>query len=450
MNKSITTPHKDTLQLYSVSELNTLVQSLLETRIGTILVRGEISNLATPNSGHTYFSLKDEKSQIRCAMFRNKRGAIGFEPKNGVEVLATGLASLYTLRGDYQLIVDSIELSGDGILRTRFEALKEKLNKKGLFDENLKKVIPTWPRRIGIVTSTTGAAIKDLLVVMKRRCPAIPAIIYPCSVQGTNASSEISTAIHTANQRNECDVLILGRGGGSLEDLWPFNEEIVADAIYNSKIPVVTGIGHQIDFTIADLVADVRAPTPSAAAELVTPDVGSTGTHIVSLTKRLLGSVRFQAGLYSERLLTLRTALRDPAKQLELRFQQTDDLFRRLTRKVRDNLKIRKLKCLHSIARLLSLSPKQRHKQTVMSIQHSEQRLKNLINAKYLRDKIKCNHLKSSLNNLGPINTLGRGYSIVRDENGKIVKDSAKLKINQEISTALAKGSITSTVGTID
>ena len=231
-----------TKAVFSVSELNELVQTVLEEEIGLISVRGEISNLAAPSSGHIYFSLKDNKAQIRCAMFRNKPGAKGFKPENGLEVVAFGLTSVYTIRGDYQLIVDSLELSGDGVLRAKFEALKQKLEKEGIFKEDRKKLIPTWPRKIGIITSPSGAAVRDILTVIKRRCPTIPAVIYPCAVQGEHAASEIAQSILVANERNECDVIILGRGGGSLEDLWPFNEEVVAQSIFKSEIPVVSGV----------------------------------------------------------------------------------------------------------------------------------------------------------------------------------------------------------------
>ena len=261
-----------TQKSYTVSELNRLTAELLAKHFLSILVEGEISNLSIPASGHYYFTLKDANAQVRCAMFRSHQRKQSVKPENGKHILVKAQVSLYEPRGDYQLIVESIEEAGDGALRRAFDALKLKLSEEGLFSLVHKKNLPTLPKTIGVITSPTGAAIRDILTVLRRRFAAVPVIIYPVAVQGDNAKYEISKAIVKANTLKQCDVLILARGGGSLEDLWAFNEEMVARAIYNSDIPIISGVGHETDVTIADFIADLRAATPSAAAEHATPD----------------------------------------------------------------------------------------------------------------------------------------------------------------------------------
>ena len=260
----------------SVSHLNELARATLESELGNVSVECEISNLVKPSSGHVYFSLKDSSSVVRCAMFRRQNRQSGYDAGNGRQVIVTGKITIYSPRGDYQLIVSELKPNGEGELRIRLEQVKKKLHEEGLFSESRKKKLPSWPRMIGVISSDSGAAVKDILNVLARRSPYIPIMIYPTSVQGENASTEIVEAISKANVRRECDVLILARGGGSLEDLLAFNDERVVRAIFASECPIVTGIGHEIDFTLADFVADSRAPTPSAAAELVSPDSKST------------------------------------------------------------------------------------------------------------------------------------------------------------------------------
>lgn len=263
---------EQSIDIFSVSQLNQTVRDLLEDAFESIWVEGEISNFAAPGSGHWYFSLKDANAQVRCAMFRGNQRRIGFTPKDGMHVLIKAKVSLYPNRGDYQLIADFMEERGEGKLRRAYELLKAKLEAAGLFNDAHKQPIPAYPQCIGIITSPTGAAVRDILTVLKRRYPCASVIIYPTLVQGDTAAPNIVSVIEIANKRKECDVLLLARGGGSLEDLWPFNEETVAHAIYNSTLPIISGVGHEVDFTIADFVADLRAPTPSAAAELATPD----------------------------------------------------------------------------------------------------------------------------------------------------------------------------------
>ncbi|WP_368166034.1 exodeoxyribonuclease VII large subunit, partial [Aeromonas sp. R9-1] len=260
---------------------------LLEHEIGTVWLNGEISNLAMPASGHWYFSLKDLSSQVRCAMFKGNNRRVPLRPRDGMQVLVQARVSLFEPRGDYQLIIESMQPAGDGVLAMRFEELKQRLTIEGLFDAGRKRPLPAQPRAVGIITSATGAALHDMLTVLRRRAPALPVIIYPTQVQGQAAIGQIVHALYTANRRAEVDVIILGRGGGSLEDLWCFNEEAVARAIAQSAIPVVSAVGHEVDVTISDFVADLRAPTPSAAAELVAPDQGQLRERLGALDLRL-------------------------------------------------------------------------------------------------------------------------------------------------------------------
>jgi exodeoxyribonuclease VII large subunit len=281
MNSEISEP------IYSVSQLNQEIRDFLENQIMPLWITGEISNFACPSSGHWYFTLKDAQASIRCALFKPKSRGIQTIPENGAQVLLHGRVSLYAPRGDYQFIADYFEAAGDGLLQKKFNLLKEKLLLEGLFEAAHKKPIPKWPKTIGVVTSPTGAAIHDILNILKRRFPLINIIVYPTAVQGASAAAEITRAIHTANQQKLCDVLIVGRGGGSLEDLWPFNEEIVARAIFNSQLPIVSAVGHEVDTTIADFVADLRAPTPSAAAELLSPDQAELSQTLEKIYARL-------------------------------------------------------------------------------------------------------------------------------------------------------------------
>lgn len=386
--------------VYSVSDLNAMTRQVIEECFPSIWVSGEISNCVRPASGHIYFSLKDERAQIRCAFFRNARRPLKFMPENGQQVIVRGQVSLYEPRGDYQLIANEIELAGEGALQLAFIQLKNKLEKAGLFDPKYKKALPLLPKKIGVITSSTGAAIRDVLTVLKRRFAGIPVIIYPSLVQGNEASAQIVKALHLANERNECDVLLLVRGGGSLEDLWPFNEENVAQAIFNSHIPIISGIGHEVDFTIADFVADLRAATPSAAAERASPNRTDALAHfnqyqqrLVQVTQRILSQAKFA-------LDSLQKQLRDPKQLLQQQAQRLDNF---------------------------------------------EQQLQQLI--KFLIEK-KASQLKHDtmhLNTLNPLNTLARGFAIV-EKDAKIIRDTTELKTGDLITTRLAQGSFKSSV----
>jgi exodeoxyribonuclease VII large subunit len=327
--------------ILSVSELNQQIRSFLEEQVAPLWISGEISNFACPSSGHWYFTLKDASAAIRCALFQPRMRGIQFTPSNGAQVLVHGKVSLYETRGEYQLIADYIERAGDGLLQKAFNELKAKLAAEGLFEQIHKSPIPVFPKTIGIITSPTGAAIRDILTILKRRFPLLNVIIYPTAVQGAGAAAEIVAALKIANARKECDVLVVGRGGGSLEDLWPFNEEIVARAIFASEIPVISAVGHEIDFTIADFVADMRAATPSHAAELSSPDQFELLDKLNHLMQRLHA--------------------RHPQQKLQDQMQQLDRLEQRLLRTMQYSIQNKKFqlaelsRCLNSISPLATL-----------------------------------------------------------------------------------------------
>ncbi len=343
--------------IFTVSELNIASQRLLEDHFSAIWVEGEISNLVKPASGHFYFTLKDPKAQIRCALFRTQSKSFEGELRNGLLVQVQAKVSIYADRGDYQLIVERLELAGDGLLKIAFDALVLKLTKEGLFDERWKKPIPLLPTKIGVITSPTGAAIRDILSVLKRRFPSIPIIIYPTLVQGSEAMAGIVKALELANTLNQVDVLILARGGGSLEDLWPFNEESVARAIYKSTIPIVTGIGHEIDFTIADFVADRRAATPSAAAELVTPNQNTVIQQLSSFEARLIKEITTYLQRQAQRLDWLLKQLKDPGQQIKMQLEKIEKIEERLKSSILQILKEKKLILQNAMRALETVSP---------------------------------------------------------------------------------------------
>src|ERR1700678_949498 len=330
-------PERD---IYSVSRLNREVRVLLERGFGSLWLEAEISNFARPSSGHWYFSLKDAAAQVRCAMFRQRNMLCAFTARDGQKVLVRARIGLYEPRGEFQLIVDHLEDAGLGALQRQFEELRARLAAEGLFSAERKRRLPALPKRIGVITSPTGAAVRDILHVLARRFPAVRVLIYPVAVQGAQAAAEIVAALKTAAARNECDVLILARGGGSLEDLWAFNDEKLARAIVASPIPVVSGVGHEIDFTIADFAADMRAPPPSAAAELVVPDAGEWLAALASLAARLARGARRRLGEGRERLRRLerRAALVSPAARCAQQTQRLDELEQRLRRAMRRRL----------------------------------------------------------------------------------------------------------------
>ena len=388
--------------IYSVSELNHESNVLLSTHFQTVWVTGEMSNLSRPSSGHIYFSLKDDNAQVRCACFRFQQQKIDFTLENGQEIIVRAQVGLYEPRGDFQLIVQEMKLAGAGKLQIAFEKLKKELEKAGLFDEKYKKSLPIFPKQIGIITSPTAAALRDILKVLKKRFPSIPVTIYPTLVQGDLAGAQIASAIQSANTHGLCDTLILARGGGSIEDLWPFNEAVVAQAIFESDIPIITGIGHQTDFTIADFVADVRAATPSAAAEIATPDRAELLNQLSHYYQRLSQLIRAQLQLHRTHLLHLQKRLQHPGEKLRQQSQQLDQLEIQLLRIMQHQLILHKAKIAH------------------------------------------CAQL---LNNLSPLNVLQRGFTITRlKETNNIVKKRGEIRTNDKIVTQFMDGEIESVV----
>ena len=391
----INTSKPSETKVFSVKEINRLVRELLEQSFPSFWITGEISNFISASSGHWYFSLKDEEAQVRCTMFKNKNMAAEWIPKNGEKIEAKCLIGLYEARGEYQLNIEQIRHAGAGLLSEAFNQLKEKLLKEGLFEVSRKKPIPQFPKSIGVITSPTGAVIEDILITLKRRSPHIPIIIYPSLVQGKEAPPAIVRAIETANAREECDVLILARGGGSIEDLWAFNEEIVARAIVASKIPTITGVGHETDSTIADFVSDLRAPTPTGAAELVT-------SHTFELIKTIQ--------VYKNQLNKLMAGL---IREL---VQKIDYLEKRL------------------------VSPRQqiqRQKEQIYQyIQRINQSMKNVV----IQYRLHIDKLKLNLDHLSPHAVLSRGYSIITDVDGQIVNNVTQLKLDDKIHIQLNHG----------
>ena len=426
--------------IYSVSELNNAARDLLEGHFPLLWVEGEISNLARPASGHIYFTLKDATAQLRCAMFKMRNQRVSFRPENGQQILVRGRLSLYPARGDYQLIAEHMEEAGDGALRRQFELLKHKLHDEGLFDAADKQPLPELPSRLGIITSPTGAAIRDILSVLKRRFPGIPVLIYPVPVQGAEAPPAIVEALETANTRNECDLLILARGGGSLEDLWAFNDEAVARAIHASNIPIISAIGHEVDFTITDFVADLRAPTPSAAAELVSPDRNEWLDSFAGWQQRLTRAWREQLSRYQQHLNGLRRHLKHPGQRLRERAQRLDDLEQRLNLARQAQFRHRQARLNTLRARLNGLSPAMRLREMRLRLNNLQHRSRNAIKSKLAQQHARLTSLGRALDAVSPLATLGRGYAIVQKPDGKVVRTSSEVCVGDHVSTRLGSG----------
>ncbi|MEP3562367.1 MAG: exodeoxyribonuclease VII large subunit [Marinobacter sp.] len=434
----------------SVSELNRQARRLLETSFMQVWVEGEISGLSRPSSGHWYFSLKDQKCQIRCAMFRGANQHIRTLPREGDQIRIRGKVTLYENRGDFQIIVEHMEPAGLGALQQAFEALKAKLQAEGLFDPTRKQRLPVTPKHIGVVTSPTGAAIHDILTVLARRCPAIPVTIYPTAVQGKAATSEIVNAIERARQHNAADVLIIGRGGGSLEDLWCFNEETVARAIANCHIPTVSAVGHEVDVTIADFVADLRAPTPSAAAEKVSPDQQDWLRRLNEQQVRLGHSAQRLFKRLENQLGHLGARLRDPRRELQDKAQRMDELDMRLNHAMRQKIEQQSLKTHHLTLRLETQSPRKMITSTAEQVGKLNDRMQAAIqhNLRQQQDKL---HLQAqTLNVVSPLATLGRGYSIVKNATGDIVRNTSQLSKGDTIRAQFGQGHISATVTEVE
>ncbi len=437
------------IKIISVTELNKLAKSLLENGIPKLWIEGEISNLAKPASGHIYFSLKDETSQIRCAWFKQRQSINANDISNGMKMLALGKISLYQPRGEYQFIIEKMETAGEGDLKRKYEELKQKLFNEGLFDRERKLEIPKLPKKIGVITSPSGAAIRDVLSILKRRFPLLPIVIFPITVQGDNAAPDIENALKNANLRADCDVLILTRGGGSLEDLWAFNEEIVARAIHVSKIPIISAIGHETDTTIADFVSDVRAPTPSGAAEIVTPDQN----ELLKLLKTLFGRIEHETNQYinsksqSMDWLSKRLSQSNPIMTVRKQIEISGNLRKLLFSSIGRNLSIHS-KAVDSLKfRLNSSSPKLEIQKAISHLSEMQLKITTSTNSSVTKINSQLTALGKTLDSLSPLKTLDRGYAVARDsKTKKIISNSEKVSINSQIDIKLAKGEIAAKV----
>ncbi|MDD1783505.1 exodeoxyribonuclease VII large subunit [Enterovibrio sp. ZSDZ35] len=434
--------------IYTVSRLNAEVRLLLENEMGIVWLVGEISNLTVPVSGHWYFTLKDRQAQVKCAMFRGNNRRVTFKPVNGNQVLVRARLSLYEPRGDYQIIVESMQPEGDGMLQQQFEKLKMQLSAEGLFAASTKKPLPEQPKRVGIITSSTGAALHDILHVLKRRDPSLPVVIYPTQVQGKDAAIQIAQAIGRANSRDECDVLIVGRGGGSLEDLWCFNEEIVARTIAASTIPIVSAVGHEVDVTIADFVADVRAPTPSAAAELVSRDTSLRSQQLLQRTDKLAHRFESQLSFYRDKLTRLqhRLTLQHPQARLQQQAQQFDDLEYRLNLAMRTNLQREAQRIDRLSQKLEHYSPVSRIRSDKVNLAHTQEKLIEAMKRQLRQQQHTLALHMETLDAVSPLATLARGYSITRDAQGAVIRSGEAVKEGDLISTTVADGEIRSRV----
>ena len=439
-------------EVYSVSDLNSEVKWLLDTQFGSIWVEGEISNLMRARTGHMYFSLKDSKSQLRCAMFRNDNRRVQFTPADGQKVLVRGRLGIYEQRGDYQLIADKMMEVGVGALQQQFEATKKRLQAEGLFDETHKQPLPAFPTRIGLVTSPTGAALQDALNVLRRRFRCAELIVYPVTVQGKQAAPSIAGMLKIANQRAECDVLMLMRGGGSLEDLWAFNEETVARAVFASKIPIICGVGHEIDFSIADLVADQRAPTPSAAAELVSPDQTELQQALMALQRRMLRMIRQHAESNTHNLKQLLRRLNNqhPSQQLQQRTQRCDELDLRLQRAMQLSASKANNYLSNLQLRLRNLSPQREITRRRERITLCHNRLVQNLNAIVETTRARLESNLRALQTISPLNTLARGYAIVQKPDGEVITSTGQLEPEQQIEVRVSDGRAGATINRID
>lgn len=438
-------------EIVSVSQLNRRARQLLETHIPLLWVEGELSNVSIPSSGHWYFTLKDDQAQVRCAMFRNRNMQVRFRPQQGQQVLVRARVSLYEGRGDYQIIVEHMEEAGAGALQRAFEQLKAKLAQEGLFDPAHKKPLPSLPRRIGVITSPTGAAIRDILSVLERRFASIPVTVIPVAVQGKEAAPQIVRALELANRSGLFDVLILARGGGSLEDLWPFNEEIVARAIYASQVPVISGVGHEVDVTIADFVADVRAPTPSAAAELVVPDGDDWLDKFIGFEVLLEEAMLRQLRHWQQRLTWLRQRLRHPRERLEQQSQRLDNLELRLKAQLQRQLSQYRHRLEQLSLRLQPHHPKLRLARLQEQLAQLQQRLVRNQQQQLGQQQQRLGEALRLLNMLNPLNTLERGYALAsRVDNRQVITRSSQLHQGDLIHTQVSEGSFISRVEKIN
>ena len=424
----------------SVSQLNREAKQLLEASFSLIRVEGELTNLARPASGHWYFTLKDDRAQVRCAMFRRQAQSVSFQPKEGDQVVVLAKVSLYEGRGDFQLICDQMIPSGEGQLQKAFEQVKQRLSARGLFDSSRKKTLPKHPRCIGVITSSSGAAIHDILHVLKRRFPGIPVNLYPSAVQGTEAAEQLINALALANRHKACDVLIIGRGGGSLEDLWPFNEVALAEAIASSSIPIVSAVGHETDTTISDLVADYRAPTPSAAAEILSPDQHLLKRQLIDTQNTFTRRTLQQFQQAQQRLDLLQLRLKHPGDRLRQQRQQLSDLTSSLMRLQLLQIQRQDQGLTSLTCRLVRRTPEMRSH--ALRIEKVYTQLQQRLHASLKHRRFAFEQTVCRLNSVSPLATLNRGFSYLQNQQGEIVYTTQQTSIGDTLVATLKDGKL--------
>lgn len=432
-------------EVLTVTQLNRSAKRLLEQHFNHVVVEGEISNFTQPSSGHWYFTLKDNTGQVRCAMFRGQNMYVRPRPKNGDKVKATAKVSLYEGRGDFQLIVDKIEAAGAGNLQQQFEQLKQALFQQGLFDEGLKQALPKQPEHIAVVTSPTGAAIRDVVSVLKRRMPSIPVTIIPCAVQGEDAPGQIQRALEIAENDARFDVILLCRGGGSIEDLWAFNNEALARRIVACKKPVVSAVGHEIDFTIADFVADVRAPTPSAAAELLSPDANELLRRVHTLSRTLQQSMQRTLQHATNQVAVLRQQLKHPKDKLQNWSQNLDQLEVRLLRAQQQAQARATQRLSEQERRLMRETPTLLIQQHHSQVQQFQQRLQRAVHTQLSQHNKQLAFLMQSLDHVSPLNIMQRGYTITTDAKGRVLQSAKEVSPAQALTIQFADGKVSAT-----
>ena len=441
----------NTQEIISVSEINRRAKSILEENFPFVWIQGEVSNFFSAASGHWYFSLKDESSEIRCAMFANKSHRITFEPKDGDHLVLNGTLSIFEGRGQYQIIVEHIELAGEGALLKAFEELKKKLLTEGLFDDSLKKKLPSYPRNIAVVTSPDGAVIQDIINVLSRRSPFFNLTVVPTLVQGEKAAPLICEALNKASNLENIDLIILARGGGSIEDLWAFNNEEVARAIVNCPIPLVSAVGHETDFTISDFVADIRAPTPSIAAEIISQPYSELKETLEGYQSYLLKSVESQFDSQRTRITNLIKRIRHPGDKLREIGQKVDYLETALIQEMHQKVSFKKNQLNLTQLSLQQNSPQNKVKEAKVYLQNASKDLLKAFKLKIERKRKLLGELVATIEAVSPLSVLARGYSIISTEpEGKILSSSNQVKIGQTISAVLNKGSIKAEVKSKD
>jgi len=434
-------------EVWSVSRLNLEVRALIDSGLGHVWIEGEISNFAHPRSGHMYFSLKDSNCQVRCAMFRGQNSRLQFTPANGQQVLLRGRAGLYAERGEFQIVADYMEEGGVGALRRAFDALKTRLSEEGLFDAERKQALPQFVRQVGILSSSTGAALHDILTTLKRRYPALPVIVYPVPVQGTQAPPAIIRALDVAQQRRECDVLIIARGGGSLEDLWAFNDEAVARAIAACAIPIVAGIGHEVDYTIADFAADLRAATPTAAAEAVSPDSDTLRLRVNALRHRTVRNTNQALAQHRRAIDAVRRRLKHPATRVQELTQRSDLLMLRLQRALETRMAAMRSKHAQLASAIERHHPAARLANLRLRSSQARKRLDQAMHHSLLARSAQLDSVRRTLRSVGPGATLARGYAVAMDSaSGAILRNATDTKAGTKITVQLATGELLCTV----